>query len=463
MIIDVSTSAALFDRFDVNGNGALSLAEVGKAVRELWPDLHRPPALMRAFQHSDTNGSGLVGKKEFTSLLQCLELFVGLHKLFANVDVDHDGTLTVAEFKRLVRTFVRDGGGSALPTGSGSGDAPAPYLTNLIRLLEDVSCNRLDVNEAFGRLDKDGGGKVRFDEMCSALLDMPSCEVNPRDPSSAPSLSREGGRDGLQHHAGGNDAAASPAPKAPRASEGEQTLRSLSLDELKALHQSFSKRPQSAATSKASLSRSLMARLDAGKGRLPANAKLFQGLSMRPQPPSPRQGSCSAPKPSPPAVGSASETSRTVMQLARAFGGRFLGGVNPLLVLRRSVSDLTNPLRVINGERGASAVALFVQWLNQCQVMQRQLLLRHEAILCLPIGKSLLRALLHSAYPDIPRVDGGVVSNRGEADHAGGENEQSWEEREGGTVKDRASSPDEGEGEDQTSTTLRTPFERMLE
>ena len=40
---------AAFDRMDVNGTG-LSMAEVDKAVRELWPAFDHKPGLMRAYK-----------------------------------------------------------------------------------------------------------------------------------------------------------------------------------------------------------------------------------------------------------------------------------------------------------------------------------------------------------------------------------------------------------------------------
>ena len=41
---------ALFDRMDCNGNGGLSLAEIDKAVLELWPQFNHKKALMRAYR-----------------------------------------------------------------------------------------------------------------------------------------------------------------------------------------------------------------------------------------------------------------------------------------------------------------------------------------------------------------------------------------------------------------------------
>ena len=56
---------ALFDRIDNNGNGALSLAEIDKAVVELWPQFDHKRALMRAYKAADSNGDGFIKRHEF--------------------------------------------------------------------------------------------------------------------------------------------------------------------------------------------------------------------------------------------------------------------------------------------------------------------------------------------------------------------------------------------------------------
>ena len=51
---------ALFKRMDYNGNGALSLAEIDKAVLELYPGFDNKPALMRAYKAADVSADGFV-------------------------------------------------------------------------------------------------------------------------------------------------------------------------------------------------------------------------------------------------------------------------------------------------------------------------------------------------------------------------------------------------------------------
>ena len=50
MAPDKATRDQLFAKFDYNGNNALSLAEIDKAIVEIWPDFNHKPALMRAYR-----------------------------------------------------------------------------------------------------------------------------------------------------------------------------------------------------------------------------------------------------------------------------------------------------------------------------------------------------------------------------------------------------------------------------
>jgi hypothetical protein len=44
----------IFDKFDYNGNGILSLAEIDKAVLELYPHFSKnKPVIMRAYKAAD--------------------------------------------------------------------------------------------------------------------------------------------------------------------------------------------------------------------------------------------------------------------------------------------------------------------------------------------------------------------------------------------------------------------------
>lgn len=81
----------------VADNGRLSLAEVDKAVQELYPQFDNKPALIRAFKAADRTGDGFITRKEFRLLLQGLRYFNAAWARFASLDGDGDRKL-VARF-----------------------------------------------------------------------------------------------------------------------------------------------------------------------------------------------------------------------------------------------------------------------------------------------------------------------------------------------------------------------------
>eukprot|EP01052_Picozoa_sp_SAG31_P049628 SAG31_NODE_10956_length_1079_cov_0.942857_1_plen_212_part_01 len=121
---------------DVNGNGMLSLAEVDKAVVELFPDFDHKPALMRAYKAADVSGDGLIRRNEFRLLLKYLVYFNDLWDRFDEIDSDDDRRVTLEEFKR----------------GCG---------------LLGIGIPADEIEADFNDMDVDGGGKVLFDEFCS--------------------------------------------------------------------------------------------------------------------------------------------------------------------------------------------------------------------------------------------------------------------------------------------------------
>ena len=88
----------LFRRMDYNGNGALSLAEIDKAVVELYPGIDHKPVLMRAYKATDKGQDGLIERREFRKLLHYLVYFNNLWHKFEEIDSDGDRRLTEAEF-----------------------------------------------------------------------------------------------------------------------------------------------------------------------------------------------------------------------------------------------------------------------------------------------------------------------------------------------------------------------------
>jgi len=84
--------------FDYNGNGLLSLAEMKRAIRELWPKVDRTPALLRALRASDASGNGLVERNEFNRLLKNVAYFDKLETAFDQIDTDNDRRINLKEF-----------------------------------------------------------------------------------------------------------------------------------------------------------------------------------------------------------------------------------------------------------------------------------------------------------------------------------------------------------------------------
>ena len=127
---------AAFRRMDYNGNGTLSLAEIDKAVVEIWPRFNHKRALMRAYKAADRNNDGFVERREFRLLLKYILFFNRLWDEFDAIDTNHDHRLDVDEFRK-----------GCLQIGLQLSDAEA--------------------QRAFESMDDNHGGCVLFDEFCS--------------------------------------------------------------------------------------------------------------------------------------------------------------------------------------------------------------------------------------------------------------------------------------------------------
>ena len=115
---------ALFSRFDPNGNGYLSLAEIDKGLIETF-GLHGgdmfstkrcKPAIMRAYQAAKDIGEAksdlsddYVTKKEFRLLLVYLRRYFELLAMFDEVDTGDDRRVDFKEFKAALPMFVEWG------------------------------------------------------------------------------------------------------------------------------------------------------------------------------------------------------------------------------------------------------------------------------------------------------------------------------------------------------------------
>ena len=83
---------------DFNGNGSLSLAEIDKAIVELWPQFDHKKAVLRAYKAADRNGDGFIKRREFRLLLEYIIYFNRLWDTFEWIDANHDQRLDRDEF-----------------------------------------------------------------------------------------------------------------------------------------------------------------------------------------------------------------------------------------------------------------------------------------------------------------------------------------------------------------------------
>eukprot|EP01047_Picozoa_sp_COSAG01_P055791 COSAG01_NODE_6250_length_3771_cov_3.280501_2_plen_448_part_00 len=126
----------LFRRMDNNGSGTLSLAEIDKAVVELFPGFNHKPALMRAYKAADKTGDGFVGRREFRLLIKYLVYFNNLWDKFEEIDRDGDRRLTCREFFEGTQVL-------------------------------GVDVGRAEAEREFEVMDENKGGYVLFDEFCA--------------------------------------------------------------------------------------------------------------------------------------------------------------------------------------------------------------------------------------------------------------------------------------------------------
>lgn len=138
MIKDQAQLKALWGRLDNNPNGMVSLAELGKWVRDQYPVLDHAPALNAAHAASHSVNPDFVTKKDFKTLLGNLFYFNKVFWIFDHSDADHDKRIDKHEFQQLL-------------------------------VAAGVTMNAKDVDAEFKKVDKDGGGVVLFKEFCQYI------------------------------------------------------------------------------------------------------------------------------------------------------------------------------------------------------------------------------------------------------------------------------------------------------
>lgn len=136
----------LWKALDFNGNGGSTLAEIDKFVVERYPALNNKPALMRAYKRTCSKGGGgdgddYVEKKEFKILLKNLVFYNQLFQSFDEIDTGDDRRVDCNEFLKGVKFLG----------------------------LQDMKQDQLVIE--FGRIDKNGGGQIMFDEFCEWYLE----------------------------------------------------------------------------------------------------------------------------------------------------------------------------------------------------------------------------------------------------------------------------------------------------
>lgn len=129
--------ADLFKRFDVtNNNGLLSLAEIDKAVIELYPAMSsNKDAIRRAYVVSDLSKDGFITVDEFRGLLSYLAYYHKLYEAFKVMDKNSDRRIDFAEFSKGHE-------------------------------LMGIKADEKDLRKDFDGVDINKGGFILFDEYC---------------------------------------------------------------------------------------------------------------------------------------------------------------------------------------------------------------------------------------------------------------------------------------------------------
>eukprot|EP00727_Mastigamoeba_balamuthi_P001990 m51a1_g11789 hypothetical protein (210) ;mRNA; f:303573-304431 len=126
----------VWNTFDFNGNGKLSLAEIDRACLLTMPQFYKHKhVIMRAYKAADKSQDGYIEKNEFAALLNLLCYFDDVWKKFEQLDKSKDDRVTFDEFREGYDML-------GIP-------------------LDDK-----DLEREFADMDENGGGYVLFDEFC---------------------------------------------------------------------------------------------------------------------------------------------------------------------------------------------------------------------------------------------------------------------------------------------------------
>ncbi|PKC12544.1 EF-hand [Rhizophagus irregularis] len=154
--LDKAEIKRIFDVFDYNGNGILSLAEIDKAVIEIYPHLAEDkPAIMRAYKAADTSQDGFIDFKEFGRLIDLLHYYNNLFQIFKKLDIDNDRRINFNEFKKGYE-------------------------------LMGINVNSpKELKSKFDEIDTNRGGYILFDEFCTHAAKVKLISEIPQDAKEA--------------------------------------------------------------------------------------------------------------------------------------------------------------------------------------------------------------------------------------------------------------------------------------
>ena len=108
--LDEREVSALWSRYDGNGTGKMSLAELDKGLKEHppagWEGMYHKKSIALAMKIADVDWSGYIRRAEFDLLLRCVVYFRALWDIFDSSDVDGDHRLELWEFKQVRKTSL---------------------------------------------------------------------------------------------------------------------------------------------------------------------------------------------------------------------------------------------------------------------------------------------------------------------------------------------------------------------
>lgn len=94
-------SDELFDSFDQNLNGILSLAEIDKGIRDtlnLQKIFNCKPVILKAYKTIDKDDNGFIDKNEFRLIISFIKYYYKLFMYFNVIDENDDRRIDINEF-----------------------------------------------------------------------------------------------------------------------------------------------------------------------------------------------------------------------------------------------------------------------------------------------------------------------------------------------------------------------------